>query len=125
MLAEPKCEICGAETAAYVCRKCGKRVGPSCFVPEYWACLACAPPLKPPPKADLVTLLLLVGFAVAFVGFAVMMLGALMTSAASSGAAVVIIGPFPFAVGFGEMGWIVIPLVILALMAAIVLLLMR
>lgn len=122
---EPKCEVCGVETAAYVCRECGKRVGPSCFVPERWACTVCAPPVKPVPKADLATVFLLLGFAIAFVGFVLMMLGALMTSAVSGGGAVVIIGPFPFAVGFGEMGWIVIPLVILALMAAIVLLLMR
>ena len=122
---ELKCEVCGVEAAAYVCRECGKRVGPSCFVPERWACTVCAPPVRAAPRPDPATLLLLLGFAVAFVGFALMMFGALMASTVSGGGAVVIIGPFPFAVGFGEMGWIVIPLVILALMAAIVLLLMR
>lgn len=124
-MSEPKCEVCGIETAAYVCRSCGKKVGPSCFVPERWACTACSPLPRAPARADAVTLLLLLGFAVAFVGFVLMMVGALMSQAISGGGAVVIIGPFPFAVGFGELGWVVIPLVILALMAAIVLLLMR
>ena len=35
------CEICGQQTAKYVCSDCGKSVCENCFIPERWLCIEC------------------------------------------------------------------------------------
>jgi len=35
------CEICGQQTAKYVCSDCGKSVCENCFIPERWLCVEC------------------------------------------------------------------------------------
>jgi uncharacterized membrane protein len=72
-------------------------------------------------------LLLIMGFALVFVGIAVILVAAVLSSGGSASAGVVIfIGPFPIVIGAGsDVTWIVLFSIILAVLSIVVFLVMN
>jgi len=109
----------------YVCQVCWRRICQSCFIPEERACERCAPTVEKavgaaPRGVELGLLLTLAGLGLTFLGILVISLALLADSQAVSGGIVILIGPFPIALGFGPAG---LSLLALALLAAAVILL--
>ena len=103
----PRCDICGARDAEYVCRQCGRLVCRFDFDPYMAICGECGEPGKvyrapreAYPVFDLKGLILIfIGIAIVFLGF-ILMASPGFTVPSDGG--LVIIGPFPPIVMTGE-----------------------
>jgi len=104
----PLCEICRERPAQYVCQNCGARVCAECIDPHTGLCSYCQPKATTPaPIATGLPLglkVIFLGMAMIFIGFLLLFASALLspgTQGSVSGGAIVFIGPFPIAFGFG------------------------
>jgi len=101
-----RCEVCGREGAAYVCRLCSRRVCPECFDPATWLCRLCyeRPLVKrerpaPTPTLPLASkVMLALGLAMIASGIILMM--ALPSLLGTQAPGSIVIWPFPLIVGF-------------------------
>ncbi|RLI05920.1 hypothetical protein DRO26_00745 [Candidatus Bathyarchaeota archaeon] len=99
----PICEICGKNKAVYVCQKCGRRVCESCMDPVSLTCRSCMQTqfVRTHPSSDLSVLeslfpkLLILGFILIFVGFALTFLSVFMSPSLTSAGGFIWIFPFP------------------------------
>lgn len=131
---EVKCELCNKLPARYICKSCGRAVCVACFDHESETCVDCSNLQRAynvnyeRKKLAQVTTLETKLF---FLGFALMMIGMLLTSIAplmttgfsSSGGIVVFIFPFlPFGIAWGPHGGLAIlaSLVLMIIMLLIV-----
>ena len=116
-----RCEICGNQEARFVCTRCGRRVCPQDFRQGRWVCTVCEPgaPMETPrlrvafPTG--LSWIFLVSFALVFIGMIVMIIASFMQGqGATSGGAVILIGPIPIILGGGpESNWLILVAVII------------
>ena len=106
-----KCDLCGVQDAAYVCRTCGRNLCASCFRPYTWKCVECdggVAPARVQPVMSISTWLLFAGVAVIFVGMILAALGSLVEGGVSFGG-IFLIGPIPIILGAGPLSfWLVV-----------------
>ena len=110
------CEICAIQEARYVCSRCGKRVCARDFRPGRWLCTSCEPAarVEAPEHASAfpvnLSWIFFASFAMVLIGI-ILMMAAAMTQGqgATSGGAVILIGPIPIILGGGpESGWLIL-----------------
>ena len=116
----PLCDVCGTRPSLYVCQDCGKRACQSCFIPENGLCSGCATVLQETAGRaaqwnEFGPILILAGFALAFIGALAVFLAVFMGGGDASGGLVIFIGPIPIVLGFGTQG---LPLLAVALTIA-------
>jgi uncharacterized membrane protein len=128
-----RCEICGSQEARFVCSRCGRRVCLQDFRQARWLCTTCepsgqteAPQFKGTFPVGL-SWILFASFALVFIGMVVMMIASFSQGhGATSGGAVILIGPIPIILGSGpESTWLIALAVIITIIALVVFLFTR
>jgi len=117
------CEICGSNSAMYVCSECGRSVCPECFEPNIWICSECygkksqkpgQPSLEEPLTSFPVFMkMFLAGFLLIFLGVIILMIAGFMGEISQSFGLVVFIGPIPIILGAGRYSLLAVLLAVL------------
>jgi len=119
------CELCGKRSAKYICQECGRAICEACIEPYTWLCLDCYGKTKGYAEEKtqeilhipLSIKLFLLSFILMFAGVLILVLTALLSGLTGSLGIILLLGPIPIIIGYGEH---VIPLLILATVLTII-----